>query len=52
MMREQVATALAMEPDAFDAVPFNQHGGLGKAYEVFGPELNDILMQLNERLVA
>ena len=52
MIRDHVAAALAIDTDAFDEVPFNQHGGLGKAYQLFGAELPDILTQLNERLVA
>jgi len=52
MIGDHVAAALSIDTDAFDDVPFNQHGGLGKAYQLFGLELPDILRQLNERLVA
>jgi type I restriction enzyme R subunit len=52
MIRDHVETSLAIDADDFDAVPFNQHGGLGRAYQLFGAELPDLLTNLNERLVA
>ena len=52
MIRDHVATSLAIDNDAFDDVPFNQYGGLGKASQLFGAELPGILTELNERLVA
>jgi type I restriction enzyme R subunit len=52
LIRDHIATSLTIEPDDFDEVPFNQHGGLGKAYQLFGEELSTILQELNERLAA
>ncbi|MFI5269706.1 MAG: type I restriction-modification enzyme R subunit C-terminal domain-containing protein, partial [Chloroflexota bacterium] len=52
MIRDHVATSLAIDNDAFDEVPFNQYGGLGKASQLFGAELPGMLTELNERLVA
>jgi type I restriction enzyme R subunit len=52
LIRDHIATSLTIEPDDFDDVPFNQHGGLGKAYQLFGEELPTILQELNERLAA
>ena len=52
MIRDHVAASLAIDTAAFDEVPFNQYGGLGKAYQLFGAELPRILTDLNERLVA
>ncbi len=49
---EHIATSLSIEPDDFDAVPFNQHGGLGKAYQLFGERLPKLLDELNEVLAA
>jgi len=51
-MRDTIASSLTIEPDDFEGVPFNQHGGPGKAYQLFGAELPQILQQLNERLAA
>jgi type I restriction enzyme R subunit len=52
LIRDHIATSLTIEPGDFDDVPFNQHGGLGKAYQLFCEELPIILQELNERLAA
>jgi len=52
LIRDHIATSLTIGPDDFEEVPFNQHGGLGKAYQLFGEELSTILQVLNERLAA
>ncbi len=52
LIRDHIATSLTIEPNDFEDVPFNQHGGLGKAYQLFGEELPMILQELNERLAA
>jgi type I restriction enzyme R subunit len=49
---DHVAASLAITPDDFQGVPFIQQGGLGKAYELFGDELNSLLDELNEALAA
>lgn len=51
-IRDQIATSLTIEIDDFDEVPFNQKGGLGKAYQLFGDKLQPMLNELNEVLVA
>ncbi|HJT78720.1 MAG TPA: type I restriction-modification enzyme R subunit C-terminal domain-containing protein [Gemmataceae bacterium] len=51
-IRDHVAASLSIEPDDLAEVPFNQMGGLGKAYELFGDELNGLLEDLNMRLAA
>lgn len=48
---EHIATSLEIKPDDFDYVPFSEHGGLGRAYQLFGNNLPHILTELNERLV-
>jgi type I restriction enzyme R subunit len=50
MIRDQIATSLQMTMDDFAYVPFNQHGGVGKAVELFGGELQQIVDGLNEAL--
>jgi type I restriction enzyme, R subunit len=52
LIKDHVATSLRMERDDFDDVPFNQKGGLGKVARVFGAELEGLLEELNEVLVA
>ena len=51
-IRDHVATSLQIEPDDFEYVPFLQKGGLGKAKELFGSDLELTLSQLNEALAA
>lgn len=49
---DHVAASLAISPDDFAFTPFAQQGGLGKAYELFGDELDSLLDELNEALAA
>ncbi len=51
-IRDHIAKSLTIERDDFGDVPFNQLGGLARAYDVFGPALDDILEDLNLRLAA
>ena len=50
-IRDHIATSLTMEADDFEYEPFVQRGGLGKAHQVFGNDLQTILKELNEVLV-
>jgi type I restriction enzyme R subunit len=52
LIRDHIASSLAIEAEDFDYVPFAQHGGLGKAYQVFGKDLSPLLQELNEALAA
>ena len=52
LIRDHIAANLAIDRDDFDMVPFNQRGGLGKVYALFGEELNPLLDELNEVLAA
>ena len=52
LIRDHVAAALTIEQDDFESSPFIQRGGLGKAYQLFGDKLTNILQSLNERLAA
>jgi len=51
-IRDHIAASLVISADDFQYTPFSQHGGLGKAHEVFGNQLNPLLEQLNEALAA
>lgn len=50
--QDHVAANLVVEPDDFEYAPFAQEGGLGKVYQVFGDELNQIIDELNGALAA
>jgi type I restriction enzyme R subunit len=51
-IKEHIAGSYVIEKDDFDDVPFNQKGGLGRVYELFGERLDLLLRELNEELVA
>jgi type I restriction enzyme R subunit len=52
LIRDHIATAISIEPEDLELSPFNQRGGLGKAHQLFGSELNRLLEELNETLAA
>ncbi len=51
-IRDHIAGSVSMEMADFEYAPFNQQGGLGKAHELFGEELEGLLEELNLELVA
>ncbi|MGH8301539.1 MAG: type I restriction-modification enzyme R subunit C-terminal domain-containing protein, partial [Steroidobacteraceae bacterium] len=51
-IRDHIAASLVINPEDFEGVPFVQHGGLGKAYELFGEQLTPLLDELTEVLAA
>ena len=52
LIRDHIATSLSIEPDDFEYAPFSQRGGLGKAHQIFGEHLPELLEELNEALAA
>ena len=52
MMRDHVAQSLEIDMDDFQYTPFVEEGGLGKAAQVFGPELRPLIDELNEVLAV
>ena len=51
-IRDHIAGSVSIGPDAFDLAPFNQKGGLARAYALFGEELTQIMEELNLALAA
>ena len=51
-IRDHIAGSVSMEMGDFQYAPFNQQGGLGKAYELFGDELEGLLQEMNTALVG
>jgi type I restriction enzyme, R subunit len=51
-IRDHVASSLSIDADDFEYAPFSQLGGLGRAHELFGEQLPEILEDLNMRLAA
>jgi type I restriction enzyme R subunit len=52
LIRDHLAASLSIEPRELLDPPFAQHGGLGKARELFGPDLDPLLTELTEALAA
>jgi len=52
LIRDHIAAAISIEPEDLELSPFNQRGGLGKAHQLFGNQLNQLLEELNETLAA
>ncbi len=52
MIKDHIATSLSIESEDFELEPFYEKGGLSKVYKLFGEELDTVLKELNEVLVA
>jgi len=51
-IKDHIASSMSIEKEDFELSPFHEKGGLVKAYQVFGNELDNILNELNEVLAA
>jgi len=51
-IKENIAGELAISPESFEYTPFAEHGGIGKAVQVFGERLTPLLDELTEVLAA
>ena len=52
LIKDHIISSLSIEPDDLDLNPFDHKGGLGRFYEVFGDSYEEILIEMNEVLVA
>lgn len=52
MIKDHIATSAEATLDDLELSPFDQEGGPFKAAKVFGPDLENILRELNEALAA
>lgn len=52
MIKNHIATSLSVGIDDFELQPFQARGGAVKAYQLFDGDLDGIIMELNEVLVA
>lgn len=52
LIKDHIIASLSVEPDDLDLNPFDHKGGLGRFYEVFGDSYEELLMEMNEILVA
>jgi type I restriction enzyme, R subunit len=51
-MKENISAELGIAPESFEYTPFVEHGGIGKAAQVFGDRLAPLLDELTEALAA
>jgi type I restriction enzyme R subunit len=52
MIRDHITTSIHLDRDDFDMSPFNARGGLGKMYQLFGDQMDDVIKAMNEALAA
>ncbi|MDZ7622164.1 MAG: type I restriction-modification enzyme R subunit C-terminal domain-containing protein [Candidatus Competibacteraceae bacterium] len=52
LIKDHIAASCAMSRDDFDYAPFADRGGLQKAWGLFGGELDGLMREMNEELVA
>ena len=51
-MKENIAGELGISSESFEYTPFVEHGGIGKAAQVFGDRLTPLMNELTEALAA
>jgi type I restriction enzyme R subunit len=51
-MKENIASELGIAPESFEYTPFVEHGGIGRAVQVFGERLTPLMDELTEALAA
>ena len=52
LIRDHITSSMQIDMEDFDYVPFDQRGGRGKVYQLFGNELGPLLDELNKVLAA
>lgn len=52
MIKDYVINSFHIDKDDFDLNPFNAQGGLGKMWQLFGEQTEEIISELNEVLAA
>jgi len=51
-LKNHVVNSYHIEIEDLDFTPFDEKGGRGKMYQLFGAEMNNIINELNEALAA
>jgi type I restriction enzyme, R subunit len=51
-MKDNIVGELGITPESFDYTPFAEHGGIGKAVQVFGDNLTPLMTELTQVLAA
>ena len=52
MIRDHVINSFHIEREDLEMSPFNAKGGMGKMYQLFGDDMDDVIQELNRKLAA
>ncbi len=52
MLKDHIVSSFHIEVEDLDYTPFDAHGGRGKMWQLFGEEMENIIKELNNELVA
>ena len=52
MLKEHAANSFHIEVDDLDYTPFDAKGGRGRMWQLFGEQMEEVINELNEALVA
>lgn len=52
MIKDHISSSFHLEKDDLDLSPFDGKGGLAKMYDLFGKDMDKIISEMNEALVA
>ncbi|MEM9928713.1 MAG: type I restriction-modification enzyme R subunit C-terminal domain-containing protein [Bacteroidota bacterium] len=52
LIKDHIATSWHVEREDFDYAPFDAQGGLGKLWDLFGEDTDEMLAEMNKALVA
>jgi len=52
MIRDHIINSFHVERDDLEMAPFDGQGGLGKMYQLFGDDMDDLIEEMNEELAA
>lgn len=52
MIRDHIITSFHIERDDFEIAPFDARGGLGRMYQLFGNQMDEVINELNDVLAA
>lgn len=52
LMKEHIASSVHLQTDDLDLTPFDALGGRGKMWQLFGAQMDSIIEEMNEALVA
>jgi type I restriction enzyme, R subunit len=52
MIKDHIANSVHLDLEDLDNAPFDANGGVGRMHQLFGGQMNEIIEELNEVLVA